>query len=179
MEGARLVMQQFANTVAMPWLGRSRRMGTTKNPREKARVRVPSRAEDVGMVRKFIRALSGVDGFAEDDMLSIEVAVGEALANAVRHGSPRGEDDTVEVTYTVDAGAIEVSVHDHGKGFDLQQHLLHVDPQSLCEGERGLFLIAALMDEVAYTRTPSGGCLSIRKSLPGAAPPSDRGFFGV
>ena len=132
-----------------------------------ASVVVSSRVEEVGKVRKAIGNLVRLDGFTDDEVATLEIAVGEGLANAVRHGSPGGELDTVEVAYqhveSDSADYIEITISDHGSGFDLDHWLRTVKPLTLSEGERGLLLISALMDEVAYTPGERGGRLSFRK----------------
>jgi hypothetical protein len=73
----------------------------------------------------------------------------------------------------VDESYIQVTIGDRGQGFDLEQWLSQVNPLSLSEGERGIFLIAALMDEVDYRRTDRGGHLTMRKHCP-SSPHADR-----
>ena len=138
---------------------------------EHARLVLPSRVEEAGKVRKLVGSLSRLDGFPEDDVCCIEIAVGEGVANAVRHGSPHGERDTIEVSYGhIEERYIEIVISDHGTGFDLENWLEQVKPLSLSDGERGLFLISTLMDEVTYTRSECGGELSMRKFCPRASP---------
>ena len=125
---------------------------------------VPSRVEEASKIRKIVGALSRLNGFDKDEVDGIEVAVGEAMANAVRHGSPKGAHDTVEVSFRHhDQKYLEVIVADHGPGFDLPSRLASIDPLTMDEGQRGLLLISALMDEVIYTSGARGGVLCMRK----------------
>jgi len=63
---------------------------------------------------KFVEPLPlGAD--AADGIL---LAVGEALANAVEHGSPRGQADRVTLLAQWRRGRLEVAVQDEGPGFD-------------------------------------------------------------
>ena len=85
----------------------------------------------------------------EDD---IELALAEALANAVVHGAKNDPSKTVECDVACNQeGAILIVVRDPGPGFDPSQI---ADP---CTGEniyshhgRGIFLINQLMDEVRF-----------------------------
>jgi serine/threonine-protein kinase RsbW len=85
----------------------------------------------------------------EDD---IELALAEALANAVVHGAKSDPSKTVECDVACNhQGAILIVVRDPGPGFDPSQI---ADP---CVGEniyshhgRGIFLINQLMDEVRF-----------------------------
>lgn len=85
----------------------------------------------------------------EDD---IELALAEALANAVVHGAKNDPSKTVECDVACNQqGSILIVVRDPGPGFDPSQI---ADP---CAGEniyshhgRGIFLINQLMDEVRF-----------------------------
>jgi serine/threonine-protein kinase RsbW len=85
----------------------------------------------------------------EDD---IELALAEALANAVVHGAKGDPSKTVECDVACNQqGSILIVVRDPGPGFDPSQI---ADP---CSGEniyshhgRGIFLINQLMDEVRF-----------------------------
>jgi serine/threonine-protein kinase RsbW len=85
----------------------------------------------------------------EDD---IELALAEALANAVVHGAKNDPSKTVECDVACNhQGSILIVVRDPGPGFDPAQI---ADP---CAGEniyshhgRGIFLINQLMDEVRF-----------------------------
>jgi anti-sigma regulatory factor (Ser/Thr protein kinase) len=135
-----------------------------ENAVEQCLMVVSSVVEEVVEVRRKIGALARLDGFSEDDVFALQVAVSEALANAVCHGSPLGARDTVEICYRRPAPKwVEIVVSDHGAGFDLPTWLKKEDPLKLSDGERGLYLIAALMDEVSYTQVHGGGKLRIRK----------------
>ena len=82
----------------------------------------------------------------------IELALTEALANAVVHGAKEDPTKTIECIVACDeAGGMLIVVRDPGPGFD---------PAAIpdcCHGEnlfashgRGIFLINQLMDEVAF-----------------------------
>lgn len=85
----------------------------------------------------------------EDD---IELALAEALANAVVHGAKNDPSKTVECDVACnDEGGILIVVRDPGPGFDPSTL---TDP---CAGEniyshhgRGIYLINQLMDEVQF-----------------------------
>jgi anti-sigma regulatory factor (Ser/Thr protein kinase) len=140
-------------------------MNAERSPRERACIVVPSQVEEAVKVRKLIGTLLRLNGMTEEDSIGLEIAVGEGVANAVRHGSPHGADDNIEVTYEhVVNSHVEIAITDRGGGFDLESWLSHVKPLSLSDGERGLLLIAALTDSVTYTPTDQGGRLVLMKS---------------
>ena len=75
----------------------------------------------------------------------VVVCVDEACTNAIRH-SGAGED--IEITLQFDSDRLSASVRDHGQGFDTSSFDPHRTPDLTAEHGRGLFIIAALMDEV-------------------------------
>ena len=102
----------------------------------------------VRSVMNVVREMKCAPG-REDD---IELALTEALANAVVHGAKGDPTKTIECDVAWDAQhGILIIVRDPGPGFDPAKV---VDP---CHGEnlysnhgRGIYLINQLMDEVRY-----------------------------
>lgn len=91
---------------------------------------------------------------AESTFFDIRVAVGEALSNAIRHGSPRGEDDAVSVTVTAYDDRVVLVVRDSGVGFDGESSS---DGDPYAASGRGVMFMRALMDHVEFSRLPDGG----------------------
>jgi serine/threonine-protein kinase RsbW len=98
------------------------------------------------------------DEVASDALL----ALGEAVANAIRHGSRGGRH--VYVAVVVDDGWITMSVRDHGP--TAQPPQLPSDPPApLALGGRGLWMILQLVDEVHLSRAGTGTLLSLRRRV--------------
>jgi anti-sigma regulatory factor (Ser/Thr protein kinase) len=99
---------------------------------------------------------------AEADLL--ELAIGEACANAVEHGSPGGEANSFCLRCYVDPNhsTLIFEVEDEGRDFCLTDLSLSRTPDLYSENGRGLFLINAIMDDVALRSTPRG--LNVRMS---------------
>jgi GAF domain-containing protein len=96
----------------------------------------------------------------------IELALQEALANAVRHGC--GGDATKFVSCTVayreEAGHVRIVVRDPGRGFDLVDVPNPLEGTNLLKANgRGIFLMKQLMDEVRFV--DGGRELHMRKTL--------------
>jgi anti-sigma regulatory factor (Ser/Thr protein kinase) len=112
-------------------------------------------------VAEALRSKEGVFGRE----FEIELALQEALANAVRHGC--GDDATKFVSCTVtyrEAGDVRIVVRDPGPGFDLRDvpnPLEGTNP--LKASGRGIFLMTRLMDEVRFV--DGGREVHMRKAL--------------
>lgn len=94
------------------------------------------------------RNLVGEKGF------EIEMALREALANAVLHGCKSDPQKRVECTVACEeGGGVLIIVRDPGKGFDpLSVQSPLVAENILTEHGRGIFLMNMLMDEVRWER---------------------------
>jgi len=93
----------------------------------------------------------------------IELALREALANAVLHGCNADPSKRIECSVTSDEGrGILIVVRDPGKGFDTAKIPCPTNEQNIfSEHGRGIFLINTLMDEVQYER--NGAEIHMRK----------------
>jgi serine/threonine-protein kinase RsbW len=84
---------------------------------------------------------------------AIELALTEALANAVVHGCKCDPGKTVECRVATDKRGVLIVVRDQGNGFNPKNlpNPLH-DENLYANHGRGIFLIHRLMDEVRYHR---------------------------
>ncbi|MFO7754225.1 MAG: ATP-binding protein, partial [Desulfobacteraceae bacterium] len=63
----------------------------------------------------------------------------EALLNAVEHGNDRNPSARIEAGLYVKENELKITITDEGKGFDLNENLLHPDDLTLKQiGRRGL-----------------------------------------
>jgi len=104
----------------------------------------------VGRLMKLIEGSQCVPGEESD----IELALREALNNAVVHGNQEDPETKVYVRCRCQAGKqISIVVTDQGKGFDFEETIsngITTDPDS--EHGRGIQLMKAYMDEVRFER---------------------------
>ncbi len=93
-------------------------------------------------------------GCAAGKEFEIEVALTEALANAVEHGCGHDPGKCVEVWVGCDhERGLLIVVRDPGPGFDPKQIPSPVEGEQLfSDGGRGVYLINRLMDHVQYER---------------------------
>ncbi len=115
---------------------------------------IPATPESISVVVDAILALTREMKCAEGKEFAIEIAVREALANAIQHGCAC--DPTKQVRCCVaceqDQGMLIV-VRDPGKGFDLASIPDPTMAENLYSDHgRGIFLINQLMDEVRFER---------------------------
>lgn len=90
----------------------------------------------------------------EGSELDTEIALREALANAIVHGNHESPRKRVHVTCrcTTD-GEVSITVEDEGQGFDSEAALDPTEPENrLRTCGRGIYLMKKLMDEVRFER---------------------------
>jgi anti-sigma regulatory factor (Ser/Thr protein kinase) len=91
-------------------------------------------------------------GWSEADVTAVELALQEAVANAIRHGCKGDRTKELECAVACDAaGEVVITVRDPGEGFD---PATVADPRDsanvLKPSGRGIFLINGLMDDVRF-----------------------------
>lgn len=134
-------------------LGTLDNTGDGGSPEWTENLSVPADVGRLAEVRELVCALLAPVSFSDAALFDIKVALGEALANAVRHGSPEGESDVlVRVAAYPDKAVIEVE--DTGGGFD-GDHICSDDLYA--SGGRGIMFMRALMDQVAFSCGSTGG----------------------
>ncbi len=94
----------------------------------------------------------------------LNLAMTEAVVNAIQHGARGDPAETVRICVAIDDKNLRVQVYDHGQGFDLDA-VPSCEVPELEERGRGLFLICSVMDGVEYRKGASGNVLEMRKQL--------------
>ena len=140
-------------------------MGSTT--RTTIRLEVPSRLEMLDKARELVGQVTEFGGFDEDSRLDIQVAVHESMVNAILHGNRGVESRRVTLEIEFDQGGLEIRVRDQGQGFDPESVPDPLALENLCRSSgRGILLMKALMDAVAFRSHPSGGTeVTMRRRL--------------
>ena len=81
----------------------------------------------------------------------VEIALREALANAVIHGNHENPRNQVHVRCRCKPDEVSIAVKDAGRGFDVNQEADPTTPENTRSVHgRGIYLMRALMDEVRF-----------------------------
>ena len=116
-------------------------------------ITVEADVQHLAQTREQVAEMIAPMAFSESALFDIKVALGEALANAVRHGSPeQGGNITIAVAAYEDRVVLEVT--DTGGGFD-GEHVCADDLYAV--GGRGVMFMRALMDSVCFAQADGGG----------------------
>jgi len=134
-------------------------------------VRDPVAAEDVTLVsdplllrearRRLTRRILEA-GFAPGDARDLAIAFSEACANVHRHAYRGSVDGRIGLRVLLDDERIVVTLEHDGEPFNPASYKPpRLDRPS--ESGYGMYLVAALVDEASFERTPTGGRIVLAK----------------
>jgi serine/threonine-protein kinase RsbW len=107
-------------------------------------------------------------GCAAEGESDVEIALREALANAIIHGNHENPGKHVYVRCRCKPDEISIAVKDEGRGFDTNKMTNPTAPENIGSVHgRGIYLMKALMDEVRFEE--GGAVVHMRKSAGQAA----------
>jgi len=119
---------------------------------------LPSRIETVAAAAAAVAQFVGRFGVSDDAAFGIDMAVREAVTNAVLHGNRQDENKTVDIVLKSSPDAVEISVHDQGPGFNPEDVPDPTATENLLKTSgRGIFFMRTFMDEVDWLIRPEGG----------------------
>ena len=119
---------------------------------------MPSRIDTVATAAAAVAEFLSRSGITEDAAFGIDMAVREAVTNAVIHGNQQNENKTVDVTLKSSPDAVEISVHDQGAGFNPEDVPDPTAEENILKASgRGIFFMRSFMDEVNWLIRPGGG----------------------
>jgi serine/threonine-protein kinase RsbW len=99
-------------------------------------------------------------GFPEDTLFAVDLAVREAVANAVKHGNKFDESKDVQIVVTETKIGLEIAVRDYGAGFHIEEVPDPTNPENLLkESGRGILFMNNFMDSVEWFHHPQGGTI--------------------
>ena len=124
---------------------------------------LPSRVAAISpFVDKLMRLIRKC-GCAAEGESDVEIALREALANAIIHGNHENLRKHVYVRCRCKPDEVSIAVEDEGRGFELNKIADPTAPENTgAVHGRGIYLMKALMDEVRFEE--GGVVVRMRKS---------------
>ncbi|MGH9425016.1 MAG: ATP-binding protein, partial [Terriglobia bacterium] len=124
---------------------------------ETTELTLPSRIEAIDEAATAVAGLVTRSGIGEEDAFGIDMAVREALANAVIHGNKLDETRLVEINVKSSLDSFEVSVHDQGQGFNPDSIPDPTKEENILKSSgRGIFFMRNFFDEVDWSISEGG-----------------------
>ena len=125
---------------------------------ETTELSLPSRIETVAEAAAAVADFVSRSGVSDDAAFGIDMAVREAVTNAVIHGNSKDEGKVIDIILKSSPEAVEISVHDQGVGFNPSEVPdPTVEENFLKTSGRGILFMRNFMDEVVWFVPPEGG----------------------
>jgi serine/threonine-protein kinase RsbW len=139
-------------------------------------VAIGSHFENIELVQSVLRDSLQNLGLDEDAQHWVDIAVREAVANAIKHGNAQDPGKQVEIDLAIEEGVLVIRVEDQGEGFDPGEVHDPLAPENLLRPNgRGIFYMKSFMDEINYGPRPGGGTVvTLRKRIAGPQPDPTR-----
>ena len=126
----------------------------------------PSSADHLDLIQAVAEQVAQLAGLTDERQLDFGLAVREGAINAMKHGHKFDAKRTVRLEFRFRGDCVEVSIVDHGPGFDPTELPDPRSPENLLRSSgRGLFLIRSLVDQVHFIQHDNGMELLLRKRV--------------
>jgi serine/threonine-protein kinase RsbW len=104
-------------------------------------------------------------GWSEHDIFAVELAMHEALANALVHGNREDPQKEITVRCRLSSTVLHAEIADQGEGFDPATVPNPADPRHLAQPRgRGIMLMRAFMCRVEYNQRGNQVILEKRRT---------------
>ncbi|MFQ5767357.1 MAG: ATP-binding protein [Acidobacteriota bacterium] len=118
---------------------------------QELKVEVGSRIEYLDLLHAMAEEMAKLAGLEEEERFNFALAVREAATNAVLHGNGQDPAKRVTVRFSLGDETLRARIKDEGEGFDFEGTADPRLPENRFKSSgRGLLLIRAFVDEVAY-----------------------------
>lgn len=111
-------------------------------------------------ILKFEKVLEKINkefGLHRDRFINLQIAVSEALVNAIVHGNKENQQKKVHIEIYYDKSTLTIKIKDEGEGFNPEEI---PDPTNhnnlLKEHGRGIFIIKSLIDKFECNPSKKG-----------------------
>ena len=120
---------------------------------------IDAKPERLAEAREWAERAAAEAGLDQADCYQVKLAISEAVANAIQHGS-QSAGDTIQISAFESGGSLIFEVRDNGTFSAPMTRATTED-----ESGRGLELVTLMMDEVHMTSTGEGSLLRFSKRL--------------
>lgn len=124
---------------------------------KKINYKIKSNRSEILKFEKMLEKLNTEFGLGHDRFINFQIAVSEALVNAIVHGNKGNPKKSVFIDIEFDESKLAVKIKDEGEGFNLEEI---PDPtinnNLLKEHGRGIFIIKSFVDKFECNPSKQG-----------------------
>ena len=125
---------------------------------ETSELTLASRVESVEEAAVAVAGILQRSGVGEDIAFGVDMAIREAVTNAVLHGNKQDEAKFIHVKVKSSPGCLEINVEDQGVGFNPADVPNPTETENILKSSgRGIFFMRNFMDDVEWLIRPEGG----------------------
>ncbi len=112
---------------------------------------------EISTIENLISQYNKIAGIPEEKIINFQIAVSEALINAIVHGNKEDKNKSVFVSIECKENFFKISIKDQGSGFDYNKIPDPTKEENLFkEHGRGIFIMNTLVDEFACNSNTDG-----------------------
>lgn len=124
--------------------------------------------QQIPQLAEFVELIGGLAQLDASLVMSLNLALEEAVTNVILYAYPEGSDGLVDIEAVIRKDQLRFVISDSGKPFDPTAApeadiTLGVDDRPI--GGLGIFLVRNIMDDVRYERTDGKNILTMTKNL--------------
>ena len=119
-----------------------------------------ARFDQLDAIRKIATQAARDAGLDDSGIYGVELSMVEACTNIIEHAYEGMDGGEIECTCDLDDEKLTITIHDHGKSFDLSSITLpdlESDLESRPLGGLGVFFMKKSMDELRFESQGEGG----------------------
>jgi serine/threonine-protein kinase RsbW len=112
------------------------------------KIEIKSQRSEILKIESLLDDINKEFGLADEKYVNLQIAISEALINAIIHGNKENPQKKVFIEITYDENFITVKIKDEGEGFDLNKIPDPTNQENIFkEHGRGLFIMKSLVDK--------------------------------
>ena len=116
-------------------------------------ISIPSSHMFLGVPDAVIQEIGSELPFSQAELDELSTSVIEACTNAIEHGNGLREEVLALVEFEFSVDRFEVTVWDHGPGFEFESRdFSKMPPDLMRERGRGLYMMSSFCDDISFTR---------------------------
>ena len=124
--------------------------------------------QQIPQLADFMETISNEKQLSQNDTMSLNLALEEAVTNIILYAYPKGADGLVDIEAVLREHSIEFIITDSGVPFDptaVPEADVTLAPEERSLGGLGIYLVRQIMDEVRYQRIDNKNILTMLKNI--------------
>ncbi|HCA43389.1 MAG TPA: hypothetical protein DEP28_09080, partial [Bacteroidetes bacterium] len=127
------------------------------------KLKLESKRSEVFKVENLLIEINNTFQLQMEKFINFQIAVSEAIINAIVHGNKENPEKFVFVFLTCNDESLCIKIQDQGDGFDIKKLPDPTDQSNILkEHGRGIFIIKTLVDEFSIDASESGTILTLK-----------------